>query len=156
RNPALSAALAGVLACAGVAGGLAYRAHRAERDRREAEAKHAVELLEERRRGVLEMAITMAYLHNFEDANRAIRGADDLGCSPGQLRMLRGQVALYQGRIDEAIEHLQRACELLPDSGAARSMLAVAYALGSRHTEYYRSLDEALRFTPVTAEDYLF
>lgn len=156
RNPALSAALSGVLLCAGVAGGLAYRANRLNIERAEAESKHIADVLEEKRRSTLEMAIMMAYLQDFDEANKAIHEAEDLGCSPGQLRILRGQLALYQGQIDEAIEHLKRACELLPDNGAAQSMLAVAYANAGRSGDYYKSLGDALRLTPVTAEDFLF
>ncbi|HVK14353.1 MAG TPA: protein kinase [Gemmataceae bacterium] len=156
RNPALSAALAGVLACAGVAGGLAYRAHVAERDREAAEAEHDAELLEERRRAALEKAVLASRLEDFGEARQAIREAEVLGCSAGQVRMLQGQLALYQGHMAEAADHLTQAVELLPESVAAWGMLAVAHNSAGRLTDYHRALGEAVRLPAVTPEDYLF
>ena len=93
---------------------------------------------------------------DFEAAHEAIREAEQLGCSPGQLRMLRGQVALYQGQIKEAIEHLDEAVKLVPDSVAAWSMLAVAHNSAGTHNDFHRALAEAERLLAVTPEDFLF
>jgi tetratricopeptide (TPR) repeat protein len=70
--------------------------------------------------------------------------------------MLHGQVALYQGQMKEAINHLQQAVELQPDSVAAWSMLAVAYNIAGRMTEYEQALTMATQLPAVTPEDYLF
>jgi serine/threonine protein kinase len=156
RNPALAAAGAVVLVCLIVAGGLAYRAQQAERQRLEEQARHEAELLDEKRRGALDRAILAARLEDFEGARQAIREAEKLGCSAGQIRMLQGQVALYQGNLNDAIDHLKQATELLPESVAAWSMLATAYAYAARQSEYQRTLSEATRLSAVTPEDYLF
>ncbi|HVK16721.1 MAG TPA: protein kinase [Fimbriiglobus sp.] len=156
RNPALAAALAGVLVCAAVAGGLAYRAHLAERDQAEAKAKHDAELLEEQRRSALEKAMLLSRVEDFDGARQAIREAEKLGCSAGQIRMLQGQLELYQGHVKEAIDHLTQATELMPETVAAWGMLAVAHNFAANMNDYHRALDEVTRRPAVTAEDYLF
>jgi tetratricopeptide (TPR) repeat protein len=156
RNPALAASLAGVLVCAAVASGLAYSNHLAEGRRAEEKARHDAELLEEKRRAAMDKAILAARLEDFDEARKAIREAEKLNCSPGQIRMLQGQLELYHGNFTGAIEHLTQATKLLPDSVAAWSMLAVAYINANRNTEAIRALDEALRLPAVTPEDYLF
>jgi tetratricopeptide (TPR) repeat protein len=156
RNPALSAALAALLLCVIGAGALAYLAHRAERQRVEDQAKHDEELLQEKRRSALDKAILAARLEDFDGAREAIREAESLGCSAGQIHMLQGQLELFQGRGMQAIDHLSRATELLPDSVAAWSMLSVADIESGRATDSYRALSEATRLPAVTPEDFLF
>jgi tetratricopeptide (TPR) repeat protein len=156
RNPTLAVALAVVLVCAMAAGGLAYRAHRAERQSAEERARHEEQLLEEKRRSALEKAILAARLQDSDGARQAIREAEDLGCSAGQIHMLQGQFELYQGHTNEAIDHLRRAVELLPESVAAWSMLSAAYEQVGRMTEHHRALREATRLPAVTPDDYLF
>jgi serine/threonine protein kinase len=156
RNPALTAALTAFLVCVVVAGGLAHWAHLAERRRLDEEARHEAELLEEKRRSALDKAVLAARLEDFNEARQAIGEAEKLGCSAGQIRMLQGQLELYEGHANEAIDHLTHATELLPDSVAAWSMLSVAYYDAGRNTECLRALGEATRRTPVTPEDYLF
>jgi tetratricopeptide (TPR) repeat protein len=58
--------------------------------------------------------------------------------------------------MNEAIDQLQQAVELLPDSVAAWSMLAVAYNIAGRMTEYGQALTKATQLPAVTPEDYLF
>jgi tetratricopeptide (TPR) repeat protein len=156
RNPALTGALAVVVCCVAVAGGLAYRAELAERQRREEQAAHEAALLEEKQRNALDKAILAARLEDFDGAREAIREAEKLGCSAGQIRMLHGQVAFYHGNIKDAIDHLTRAADLLPDRVAAWSMLAVAQAYSGRNAEYARALHEATRRPALNAEDFLF
>ena len=76
RNPALSAALAAVLVCVGVAAGLAYRSHLRERAHLQELAKVEQERLEEKRRGALDKAILAARLEDFDGARHAIREAE--------------------------------------------------------------------------------
>ena len=97
RNPALSAALAGVLVLVGVAGGLAYRSHLRDRAHFQELTKVEQERLEEKRRAALEKAFLAARLEDFDGARHAIREAERLGCSAGQVNMLQGQLELYQG-----------------------------------------------------------
>ena len=70
--------------------------------------------------------------------------------------MLQGQLELYQGHAKEALEHLTQAVTLLPESVAARSMLARAFAESDQMTDFNRVLVEALRLPAVSPEDYLF
>jgi tetratricopeptide (TPR) repeat protein len=149
RNPHLAAALAGVLVCAGLAGGLAYQAYRERK-------QHDDDLLAEQRRSALDKALVLSRLEDFDGARQAIREAERLGCSPGEVRMRRGQLELYQGHLNEAIADLRQAVEWLPESVAARAMLSVAYYKAARVTASYRTLSEAARLTPVSPEDLLF
>jgi serine/threonine protein kinase len=149
RRPELAAATAGILLCALVAGGLGYRAY-TERQ------QHTKELLEEKQRSALDKALLAARLEDFEGARQAIQEAKDLGCSPGQVQMLLGQLALYQGHNDEAIDHLRQAVELLPESVAAWGMLAVGYGTSGRITEFEQALNQATKLSAVTPEDYLY
>jgi tetratricopeptide (TPR) repeat protein len=156
RRPGLAAALAAILVCMTVAGWLGYHAYQVEQQRQAERAQHEQDLLAEKRRGALDKALLAARQEDYETAREAIHEAEELGCSPGQVQMLRGQVALVQGENKEAIDHLARATALLPESVTAWSMLAVAYFNDGRHTDYHRALAEATRLTPVTAEDFLF
>ena len=76
RNPALSAALAGVLVLVGVAAGLAYRSHLRERGHLQELAQVEQGRLEEKCRGALEKAILAARLEDFDGARHAIREAE--------------------------------------------------------------------------------
>ncbi len=156
RNPALSAALAGVLVFALGATGLIYRNHLAEVRRIEELAKLEEKQLNERREAALEKAILASRLEDFDGARQAIREAEKLGCLAGQVRMLQGQLELFQSNTLQAIDHLTQAVELLPDSVAARSMLAVAYLNAGRMKEHYQTLREATEIPPITADDFLF
>jgi tetratricopeptide (TPR) repeat protein len=156
RNPALSAALAAVLLCAAVAGVLAYQTHLAKLAQAEEQAKREVEVLDEKRRSALDKAVLLSRVEDFDGARQAIREAEKLGCSAGQIRMLQGQLELCQGRTKEAIEQLTQATDLLPESVAAWSMLSVALGMHGQHAECNRALAEATRLPAVTPEDYLF
>jgi serine/threonine protein kinase len=156
RRPALAAALAGVVLLAAVAGAFAYRAHLAERQRQEDQELAREELLAERRQHALDQALAAAMGGDLDQAEKAIAEAERVGASPGQVRMLRGQVAFHRGDVDEAIRHLEQAVVLLPGSVAARGMLVYLYdTIGSEEQfdQLFRELDA---LTPVTPEDYLF
>jgi serine/threonine protein kinase len=156
RNPALSAALAAVFVFVGVAAVLAYRSHLRDRAHLQELAKVEHERIEEKRRGALEKAVLAARLEDFDGARHAIREAASLGCSAGEVRMLQGQLELYQGHDKEAIEHLTKATDLLPQSVAAWSMLAVAKMSAGSQTESQRALVRAMELSPKSPEDYLF
>ena len=156
RNPALSAALAAVLVWVGVAAALGYRSHLRERAHLQELARVEQGRLEEQRRGALEKAILAARLEDFDGARDAIREAERLGCSPGQVQMLQGQLDLYEGHAKEAIEHLTKAVDLLPESVAAWSMLAVAKRNAGSQTEYQQALSRATELVAHSPEDYLF
>jgi tetratricopeptide (TPR) repeat protein len=156
RNPALSGALAGVLVLVGVAAGLAYRSHLRERGHLQDLAQVEQGRLAEKCLGALEKAILAARLQDFDGARHAIREAESGGCSAGQVRMLQGQLELYEGHDTEAIEHLTKAVELLPESVAAWSLLAVAKTRAVSQTEYQQALARATELVAQSPEDYLF
>lgn len=156
RRPGLAAALVAVVLIACVAGIFAYRAHVAEQQRLVDRQEHERELAEEKLRSVLERGMLSAREGDYDTAEAAVREAEKLGSSAGQLRMLRGQIAFHRGQMEDAIRDFEQAVTLLPDSVAARSLLAVAYAFAGKHTHYERALREANELTPVTPEDFLF
>jgi tetratricopeptide (TPR) repeat protein len=160
RRPALAAALACAGALALVAAFFACRSHVLEQHRLAEERRHEQELQAERRQTALEKALLAAMSGDFGAAEKAIAEAELLGASAGRVRMLRGQVALLRGKAQEAVEHLEQAVKLEPQSVAARALLALAYAYGAEGAEVVerleRLLQEAGQLSPITAEDYLF
>jgi serine/threonine protein kinase len=145
RRPALAAALTFALLAVLTASFFAYSAHR-----------HQQQLLEEKRQNVLDKALVAAIGGDFEAADRAVDDAELLGASPGQIRILRGQVALDRGDLKTALRHLQQAIELLPDSVAARAAQARAYFDAGDWSLWLQTLHELEQLPPVTPEDYLF
>jgi tetratricopeptide (TPR) repeat protein len=104
----------------------------------------------------IDKALTAAMSGDLEAAERAIAEAERVGASTGQVRMLRGQIALHRGQSREAILHLEQAVQLLPDSVAARGMLAAAYAYDGHWERYDQTIREMEQLTPSTPEDFLF
>jgi tetratricopeptide (TPR) repeat protein len=156
RRPGLAAALAfGVLA--GLAAGFfAYGAHLQRQRLLAAQEQHEQQLREEKRQNVLDKAQVAAMGGDFEGAAKAIAEAEILGASTGQVRMLRGYVALHRGETHEAIDHLQQAVALLPDSVAARSSLAFAYRMTFQWDKLDQTMRDVEQLTPRTPEDFLF
>jgi hypothetical protein len=70
--------------------------------------------------------------------------------------MLRGQIALHRGQSREAKRHLEQAVRLLPESVAARGMLAAAYASDGSWDQYGQMMREMEQLTPSTPEDFVF
>jgi tetratricopeptide (TPR) repeat protein len=101
-------------------------------------------------------ALTAAMGGELEAAEEAIAEAELAGASTGQVRMLRGQIALHRGQSREATRHLEQAVRLLPDSVAARGMLAAAYADDGHWERYDKAVKEMEQLTPKTPEDFLF
>ncbi len=152
RHPGLTAAVAcAVLAILGAAF-LAYRGAVAERDRRAEREQHEEEL----RRNALDKALLAAMSGDLDGAGKAIDEAEGLGASPGQLRLLRGQVASHRGDTPAAIRHLEQAVQLLPDSVAARAMLALACYHSPQVTRTEQLFRELEKMSPSTPEDHLF
>jgi tetratricopeptide (TPR) repeat protein len=156
RNPALS--MAGLLAllALGTAGFFAWRSHEAEQRRLVDERAHEEELAVERRRAAMERGMTAALAADLHGAAKAADEAELLGASPGEIRLLRGFIAMHNGNSAEAIEHLQQAVRLMPDSVAARALLAAVLTDIFDWPAAYRALGEAVALTPRTPEDKLF
>jgi serine/threonine protein kinase len=156
RHPGLSATSGCALVLALVAGILGYRLQVEEQQRRADQQQHERQLEEHERHRALDKATLAAISGEFEAADRAIDEAELLAASPGQVRILRGQVALERGDVKAAIQHLQQAVRLLPESVAARSLLARAYIDDGEWALYFQNLNELERLSPTTSEDYLF
>jgi tetratricopeptide (TPR) repeat protein len=145
RRPAVAAALAFAVVTLLVAGGIAYRSHVREQEHRA-----------ERRQAAIEKAIVEAMSGNFDAAEEATRQAERLGASPGWVRLLHGRVALHRGDVPEAIEHLQQAVRLMPDSVAAHAMLVAARYHTGDFELAMEALEKVERLEPVTPEDFIF
>jgi serine/threonine protein kinase len=159
RRPAVAAAEAlALLALLAVlaAGFFAHRAHLQGQQLQAEKERHEQQLLEEKRQNALDKALLAAMGGDFDGAEKAIAEAELLQASTGQVRMLRGQVALHRGQIQEAFEHLRLAVELLPESVAVRSCLAIAYASVARYDKYEQTMQEVERLPTRTPEDLLF
>jgi serine/threonine protein kinase len=157
RHPGLVAGLACAALAVAAASYFAVQAHLAEERRRVEREEQAKELLAEKRRNALDKAMAAAMAGDFGGAEKAIAEAELLEASAGQVRMLRGQVALHRGHGPEAVDHLREAVKLLPESVAARSMLAVAYGNSLGQWDKYQDvMREVEQLTPRTPEDYLF
>jgi serine/threonine protein kinase len=156
RNPALAAAGLLLLVALATAGFFAWRAEAEKRQRLAEEQRRAEEVTAERRRSAIERGMTAALAADLNAAEKAVGDAEALGVSAGETRLLRGFIALYNGRTTEAVGHFEQAARLMPDSVAARALLAKAHGEASNWATGLRILDEASRMTVRTPEDKLF
>jgi tetratricopeptide (TPR) repeat protein len=156
RRPALAATCAFALILAVAAAFFAYEANVTEQRRMAEQVQHEQQLLAEKQQNVLEKALLAAMTGDFDSADKEIDEAELLGASPGQVQMMRGQIAFDRGDSKEAIQHLEMAVKLLPDSVAARALLVRAYRDGGQMDRYIGSMQELERLSPVTPEDFLF
>jgi serine/threonine protein kinase len=153
RRVAVAVAIAALLLMAGL---FAFRAHHLERHRLAERQRHDEAILVEKRQNALDKAMLVAMSGDLEAADNAIGEAELLGASAGQVRMLRGQVAYYRHEQTEAIGHLEQAVRLLPESMAARGLLACAYVRNMQRQKSAQTLQDMDRLSAVTSEDYLF
>jgi hypothetical protein len=89
-------------------------------------------------------------------AEKAVAEAEVVGASAGDIRLLRGFIAIYTARTPEAVAHLEQAVKLMPDSVAARSLLSFANVTADDWQAAERLLEEAAALTPRTPDDKLF
>jgi tetratricopeptide (TPR) repeat protein len=104
----------------------------------------------------LDRALTAAMSGDLDAADQATAEAERAGASPGQVHILRGQIALHRGQSREARQHLEEAVRLLPKSVAAWGMLAAAHADDGHWERYDKAIQEMERLTPSSPEDFLF
>jgi serine/threonine protein kinase len=145
RHPAVAAAAAISILALLLVGIFARQAQIANR-RFEAEQRHAA----------VQEAVLAARGGDLDAAEKAIERAEALHASLGEVRLLRGQLALHQTHTAEAVRNLEQAVRLLPESVAARSLLAYAYADANEWERVDATLLDMERLTPTSAEDYLF
>src|SRR5262249_5664623 len=120
RHPAVAASLGCLLVAVCVAFAFAYQAHRSEQQRLEEQKQARLELLDEKIRN----AYLVATSGDLKRTDEAIKEIETLGASTGQVRLLRGIVAYFRGDAEAAIKELEQAIKLLPESVAARALLA--------------------------------
>ena len=152
RNPAVVASLGCLLVAACAALGFAYQAHLAEQRRLSDQALARSQLLEEKIRAAYQVAAAGDPLRTEE----AIREVEAHGGSTGQVRLLRGVAAFFRSDTAAAIAELEQAARLLPDSVAARVLLATAYTDNGQYERYEQLVREAEQLPATTPEDYLF
>ena len=145
RRPGVSALLTAMIAVVVLAG---YFAHSARSSREEL----AVAQLED----VVDEALIANMSGDAEMAARALGRVAALEPETGWLPLLRGHLAFQRGDYDEGVEHLQRAVELLPESVAARALLAASYVGAGWWERYETVLEEMEHLAPQSAEDYMF
>jgi serine/threonine protein kinase len=156
RKPGLIGAIACALVALTGAGFFAYRGRFVEQRRLADQSAYEEQLLGERRQFILEKAFLAAMSGEFEEAENVIDQAELLGASTGQVRMLRGQLALSRGEYPAAAKHLEQAVQLMSESVAARALLAVVYYQTDQNEQLERLWQELDRMPLVTPEDYLF
>lgn len=152
RHPALAAALAGLLVAVTAAGYFAAKSSQSHRLFEEAESKRR----EDNRKNALDRALLEAMSANFRAAEVCLNDAIVNGASEGEVTLLRGQIELHAGRAEEAIQYLEKAVQLMPESVAARAIRRGAYRDAGRFDTYYTGIGETYRLQPQTAEDCLF
>lgn len=113
-------------------------------------------LLTQQRQNAVDRATLIAMSGDLHAAEKAISEAELLSASSGQIRMLRGQVAYHRGDFNQAVQHLEQAVQLLPESVSARGLLAASYNWTGEWDEHQRIIVELESMTPASPEDALF
>jgi tetratricopeptide (TPR) repeat protein len=152
RQPAVAASLGCLLIAVAVASAFAYQAHRSDQQRLEEQKQARRELLDEKIRS----AYLVATSGDLKRTDEAIQEIETLGASTGQVRLLRGMVAYFRGDAEAAIKELEQAIKLLPESVAARALLAQAYTYYGQQERGEQVILEMQQLAPTSPEDYLF
>jgi Flp pilus assembly protein TadD len=121
--------------------------------------KHEQERQQAKVRAALEKAFLAAMGADFDTAGAAAIEAERAGASTGEVRMLRGLIALYRGEpgdLATAVKELQLAADLLPDRPAPRGLLALTYLSNGDLAAQERVFAELDRLPAVTWDDLLF
>ncbi len=108
------------------------------------------------REQAMDRALTAAMSGDLAEATEQITQAKTHGATTAWVLMLAGQVDLFRGKTEDAVENLEAAVEQDPDSVAAQSMLAYAYLMDGKYTEYTKRVATLDSLSPTTPEDYLF
>jgi tetratricopeptide (TPR) repeat protein len=145
RNPTLAAATACALVAVLTAGFFAALAYR------QAQAVRALE-----RQRAVDDAIAVALGGNLDQSEAAIRAAELRGASTGQVRLLRGLVSFQRSDVKPALDDLEQAARLMPDSAAAHALLAIFYYRAGRWAKHDQQMKELAEKELVAPEDFLF
>jgi tetratricopeptide (TPR) repeat protein/predicted Ser/Thr protein kinase len=145
RRPALAALGAVLVVVAALA---AYFAGTAWTSREELAAAHLEDAVDDA------LATTMS--GDSQASEQAIAKIAAEGAESGWSSLLRGHLAFHRGEHDEAVRQLQLAIAQLPESVAARALLAAAYVSSGWWEKYEEVLGDLENLSPESAEDYLF
>jgi serine/threonine protein kinase len=152
RRPAVAVALGCLVVALALVIVFAYRADQADRQRLAEHEQARLQLLDEKIRNAYLIATT----GDLQRTDEAIKEIEELGASTGQVRLLRGMVAYFRQDLNVAISELEQAIKLLPQSVAARALLAMVCAEIGYEDRYEDLSLEIETLSPTTAEDYLF
>lgn len=144
RHRAWAAAIAGICASVIVALFFAYRTYVAEARWTEAEFAR-----------VFETAQLAAMEGDLKRAADAIEQAEEFGAPPGQLSLLKGQLALQAGESQEACDELELALREMPESLAAHALLIKAYDANQEREKRIKIESGLSSRKPKTLQDYL-
>jgi len=145
RKPALAGAFATSVLAMALAASFAYQTRSLNRQR-----------LAERRQAAMEKAWIAVWGGDLDRVEPAIHDAELAGMSVMELHMLRGHLAAHRGAYDQAVEHLDQAVRLAPESVSARALLAIAYARLGKWEQAAAILKSASLYPMKTPDDYLF
>ncbi len=152
RRPAVAASLGCLLIAVGVALAFALWAHHEKQQRLTEQEQARLQLLDEKIRN----AYLVASSGDLKKTDEAIKEIEELGASPGQVRLLRGVVAYFRQDVESAINDLEQAVRLLPESVAARALLAMSYGDAGQIEKWEQLMREVAQLSPSSPEDYLF
>jgi serine/threonine protein kinase len=163
RRPAVAASLGCLVLAVGGALALAYWVHHEKQQRRIEQERTEERLREQEERDrakLLDEKISKAYMvaagGDLNKTEEVIKEIEKLGGSTGQVRLFRGMVIYFRGDYPSAIKQLEQAVDLMPESVAARALLATSYILNGQQELGWQVRREMERLTPSTPEDYLF
>jgi hypothetical protein len=156
RNPALAAAALVMLLAVGGAGYFARHAYKNDQRAQGEAKKRDQEVREQKQRAAIDRGMVAAMAADLPAARAASADAEALGASAGELRLLRGFVALYSDDPSDALGQFRAAAEAMPESVAARALLAVAFGRAEDWAARERVLKEAERLPVRTPNDRLF
>jgi tetratricopeptide (TPR) repeat protein len=148
RRPAVATLVVCVLMLTLTAGFFASRSQRAEQRRRAEQRQHAIDQLDK--------ALLLALSGHLGEAEQALKDAELLGASAGDVWLARGQIAFYRGELRAAIDHLERAVKLLPGHAAPYALLTATCSDFGYYERHYKLLAGLDALAPVSADDYLF
>jgi hypothetical protein len=163
RRPAVAGSLGSLLVALCITLALACHAYRAEQQRliekdladarlRDEQERARLQLLDEKIRNAYLVAASGDSMRTDE----AIKEIEAWGALTGQVHLLRGVVAYFRQDIGHAINELEQAVKLLPQSIAARALLAVSCADFGHEDRYEQLILEMEHLSPSSPEDYLF
>ena len=116
----------------------------------------ALEAQKEIQEFIMEWALVEAMSGDRERADKALTIAKLVGASPTRMLLIRAQLEMFDGSLDESVKLLREAVEEDPKSTAAKAMLTMAYGYRGDHRAYaevHFLLQDAV---PETLEDHLF